>query len=73
MEVLMLSPPFNEWVRVCPGWVLNSYDYALYGWENCAHGDTINAYRPGNFILHMPGYPNEKRIPELRRRAAEAT
>lgn len=71
MEILAITHPFKDWVRACPGTVLNSYDYRYYGWEKYTH--EINAYKPGNFVLHMPGYPNEVRIPELKRRLAEAT
>ena len=71
MEILATTAPFKEWVRACPGAVLNCYDYRYYGWEKYTH--QINAYQPGSFILHMPGYPNEVRIPELKRRLAEAT
>lgn len=71
MEILATTHPFKEWVRACPGTVLNSYDYRYYGWEKYTH--EINAYAPGRFVLHMPGYPNEVRIPELKRRLAEAT
>lgn len=71
MEILATTHPFKDWVRACPGTMLNSYDYRFYGWEKYTH--QINAYQPGSFILHMPGYPNEVRIPELKRRLAEAT
>lgn len=75
MEMTMLTPPFNEWVCVIPGVHLNAYDYTKYGWDKYGveHGRKINLYEPGRFILHMPGYPNSVRIPELTKRAAEAT
>lgn len=64
MEMLRLSAPFNKWVRECPGTVMNAYPYEVYGWDKYGteHGDKINAYRPGRFIMHLPGLPNEKRI-----------
>jgi hypothetical protein len=71
MEILATTHPFRDRVRVCPGTVLNSYDAALYYGGRYTH--EVNQYKPGAFILHMPGYPNEKRIPELKRRLAGAT
>lgn len=71
MEMTMIAQPFSDWVVVIPGTELNAYDYRYYGWDSYTH--EINAYTPGCFILHMPGHPNEVRIPELARRAAEAT
>lgn len=71
MEILATTHPFKDWVRACPGTVLNSYDASWYYGDRYTH--EVNQYQPGNFIIHYPGYPNEKRIPELRRRLAEAT
>lgn len=71
MEILATTHPFYSWVLACPGTVLNSYDPAWYYGDRYTH--EVNQYKPGNFIIHYPGYPNEKRIPELRRRIAEAT
>ena len=71
MEILATTHPFRDRVRVCPGTVLNSYDAAMYYGDRYTH--EINQYKPGNFIIHYPGYPNSVRIPELKRRIAEAT
>lgn len=75
MEILATTHPFKDYVRACPGVVLNSYDYAYYGWDRYSleYQRKMNLYEPGRFILHMPGWPNEVRIPELKRRLAEAT
>ena len=75
MEMTMLTPPFGEWVRVVPGRLLNAYDYDFYwgGKYGLDHERSINRYDPGCFILHMPGYSNYVRIPELKKRAEEAT
>jgi hypothetical protein len=75
MEILATTHPFKDYVRACPGVVLNSYDYRFYGWDRYSldYQRKINLYEPGRWILHMPGYPNSVRIPELKRRLAEAT
>lgn len=75
MEILATTYPFKNYVRACPGVVLNSYDYKYYGWDKYPldYQRKLNLYEPGRFILHMPGYPNDVRIPELKRRLAEAT
>lgn len=75
MEILATTHPFKDYVRACPGTVLNSYDYRYYGWDKypLEYQRKLNLYEPGRFILHMPGYPNDVRIPELKRRLAEAT
>ena len=75
MEILATTHPFKDYVRTCPGTVLNSYDYRYYGWDKypLEYQRKLNLYEPGRFILHMPGYPNDVRIPELKRRLAEAT
>jgi hypothetical protein len=75
MEILATTYPFKDYVVACPGVVLNSYDYRYYGWDRYSleYQRKMNLYEPGRWILHMPGYPNEVRIPELKRRLAEAT
>jgi hypothetical protein len=75
MEILATTYPFKDYVRACPGVVLNSYDYAFYGWDRYSleYQRKMNLYEPGRWILHMPGYPNSVRIPELKRRLMEAT
>lgn len=75
MEILATTYPFKDYVRACPGTVLNSYDYRYYGWDryDLEYQRKLNLYEPGRWILHMPGYPNSIRIPELTRRLADAT
>ena len=75
MEILATTYPFKDYVRACPGVVLNSYDYRFYGWDRYSldYQRKMNLYEPGRWVLHMPGYPNEVRIPELKRRLVEAT
>jgi hypothetical protein len=70
MEILMVSKPFSDWVRVCPGWVMNAYDARMYGLDKYTH--RINQFGPDSFIAHFPGIPNDTRIPILKDWAARA-
>lgn len=69
----MLIPPFNQYVKCIRGTLFNAYDYAFYGWDKYGYSQMINKYEPGSFMLQMPGISNDIRIPELRKRALEAT
>ena len=75
MEILATTHPFKDYVRACPGVVLNSYPYHLYGWDKypIEYQRKLNAYEPGCFILHLPGIPNEQRIPLLKKYLESAT
>jgi hypothetical protein len=55
---------------VVPGEVLNAYDPGFYYGSKYDH--VINQLSAHSLVLHMPGYPNDKRIPELARRAEQA-
>lgn len=70
MEQVMLIRGIGEYVATCPGYLFNAYDPAFYYGNRYAH--RINQLGDDSLVLHMPGYPNEKRIPELKRRAEEA-
>lgn len=70
MEQVMMIRGIGEYAATCPGYVLNAYDPNLYYGSRYSH--RINQLGDDSLVLHMPGYPNEKRIPELQRRAAEA-
>lgn len=68
----MLQYPFKNWVRQCPGKVFNCFDYPLYGWD-WPHGNEVNAYAPGDFVLHAAALEMPKRMAVLRHYAALAT
>lgn len=75
MEILATTYPFKDYVRACPGVLLNSYPYHLYGWDKYSieYQRKLNLYEPGRWILHLPGIPNEQRIPILKKYLEEAT
>jgi hypothetical protein len=66
-----LQPTFRDIVRYCPGRVMNSMPYRLYGW-NWQHGYEINAYEDGNFVVHLPAIELPKRLELLREYARGA-
>lgn len=74
MEILQTTEPFKRWVRTCPGTVMNAYPSELYGWDKFGldYARTVNHWEPGSFILHLPGLPNEKRIPLLKKYLEQA-
>lgn len=74
MEILQTTAPFRDWVRVIPGRVMNAYPSELYGWDKWGidYARTVNHWEPGCFICHLPGLPNEKRIPLLKQYLLEA-
>lgn len=60
-----LQHPFKDWVKYVPGKVFNSMPYAEYGWD-WPHGPEINAYEPGDFVLHAPSLEKTRRMDLLR-------
>lgn len=66
-----LQPIFSGVVRIVPGKRFNAMDYSLYGWD-WPHGREVNAYEPGDWILHVPAIERETRLNLLREYASLA-
>jgi hypothetical protein len=69
----MLQPPFCQWVKVVPGKIFNCYLYELYGIQHWAHRNEVNAYEPGDWLVHAAGLSGERRLNILRELAKLAT
>jgi hypothetical protein len=69
----MLVPPFNEWVWCKSGKLFNAYPYDAHGIDDWAHKYEVNAYEPGDFILHAAGIEEPRRSELLRYYASIAT
>jgi SAM-dependent methyltransferase len=61
LAYLLYREPRDK-VRVVPQRLCNSYRYELYGLGDYLAGQ----YQPGDFVLHLPGLPNERRLEILR-------
>ena len=68
MNQTMLLPPFNEYVRCVSGKRMNSNLYDLHGLQNMDHKYMVNAYAPGDWILHLAGLETSLRMKVLRER-----
>jgi len=69
----MLVPPFSDWVACVSGKYFNAYPYDAHGITDWAHKYEINAYEPGDFILHAAGIEEPRRSELLRYYASIAT
>jgi predicted O-methyltransferase YrrM len=58
---LLYREPKERWA-VVPQRLFNSYLYDLYPAYDCPEGN----YAPGDFILHLPALPNDRRLEILR-------
>lgn len=70
MESAMLIRGLGEYVATCPGFPFNAYPKELYYGDRYAH--RINQLGDDSLVLHLPGIPNEKRIPLLENYTQEA-
>lgn len=69
-EQVMLIRGIGEYVATCPGYIVNAYPKELYYGDRYSH--RINQLGDDSLVLHLPGLPNEKRIPLLKKYAQEA-
>ena len=66
-----VQPAFTSRVAVVPGKGFNSMLYDLYGWD-WSHKHEINAYEPGDLVLHFPGIEFSQRVELMRQHAKDA-
>lgn len=71
MNQTMLLPPFRDWVQCVPGKRMNSNLYELHGLQDMQHKRLINAYEPGDWIVHLAGLETELRMRILREMTRE--
>jgi hypothetical protein len=73
MNQTMLLPPFRDWVACIPGKRMNANLYQLHGLDGMLHKKHINAYEPGDWILHLAGLEHSARMTALRKMVEHAT
>lgn len=67
INYFMKDPMFNQFVKVLTHPSINSYNYSLY--PECKEyvgREDLGDWREGNFVLHVPALPMEKRIEVLK-------
>lgn len=73
MNQTMLLPPFRDWVSCIPGKRMNANLYEVHGIADWLHKQFVNAYEPGDWILHLAGIEHNMRMRLLAEYAARAT
>lgn len=63
---LMGDPQFNQHVKILPHPSINSYDYSQYEHYPNIRSREEGHWHEGDFVLHVPGLPYQKRIEVLK-------
>lgn len=68
-----VKEPHKSIYREVPGKVFNGNLYPEKGWNYGEYGNYVNAYEPGDFVLHLAGFEPNARMRLLREYAEKAT
>ena len=73
MTQKMLVEPFRNYVRCIAGKRMNANLYEYHGLDTMAHRYEVNAYEPGDWILHLAGIESSLRMALLTEYAKRTT